>query len=252
MIVLIVALVGGLLAGHLLGGSLANLERLSLRLPWLVPSALGLQIVAFSPIGHRLPSAAVVAMHVSSYGLLLVCVAANLWRPPVICFGAGVLCNAFTIVVNGGYMPASRAALALAGLPLRAQPHNNSELAGPGAHLAFLGDIFAVPRAVPLANIFSIGDLLIAFGLAWLLAAGMRLTAAPDGAPGPPASVAERPALVLRCTRCGASFPDRWRLKAHLAEHGVALPRDWQSPLGSKPRVVAVPPELSARHRAGV
>jgi hypothetical protein len=249
MVILIVALAGGLLAGTLLGGSLANLGRLSLRLPWLVPIALSLQIVAFSPVGHRLPSVAVVTMHVASYGLLLACVAANLRRPPVMCFGVGVFCNAITIVVNGGYMPASRAALRLAGLPVAAQPHNNSELAGSDAHLAFLGDVFAVPHAVPLANIFSLGDILVAIGLAWLVAAGMRRSAAPAGQPAAVASVAESPALVLRCTRCGATFADRWRLRAHLADHGVALPTDWQSPISRKPRVVAVPLELSARAR---
>jgi hypothetical protein len=251
MIVLIVALAGGLLAGALLGGSLANLERLSLRLPWLVPIALGLQIVAFSPVGHRLSSVAVVAMHIASYGLLLACVAANLRRPPVMCFGVGVSSNALTIVVNRGYMPASRAALRLAGLPVAAQPHNNSELAGSGAHLAFMGDVFAVPHAVPLANIFSPGDILIAVGLAWLVAAGMRRSGAPADRAEAVTPVAESPAFVLRCTRCGATFADRWRLRAHLADHGVALPRDWQSPVRLKPRVVAVPLELSARHVAG-
>ena len=183
MAILLVALAGGLLAGTLLGGSLANLEQLSLRLAWLVPIALGLQIVAFSPVGHGLPSVVVVTMHITSYGLLLACVAANLRRLPVVCLGVGVFCNAITIVVNGGYMPASRAALRLAGLPVAAQPHNNSVLAGSGAHLAFMGDVFAVPHAVPLANIFSVGDILIAIGLAWLVAAGMRQSAASAGQP---------------------------------------------------------------------
>jgi hypothetical protein len=251
MAILLVALAAGLLAGVLLGGSLANLDQLSLRLAWLVPIALGLQIVAFSPVGHGLPSVVVVTMHVTSYGLLLACVAANLRRPPVMCLGVGVFCNAITIVVNGGYMPASRAALRLAGLPVAAQPHNNSELAGSGAHLAFMGDVFAVPHAVPLANIFSVGDILIAIGLAWLVAAGMRRSAACAEQPAAVTSVAESSAFALRCTRCGATFADRWRLRAHLADHGVALPRDWQSPVRLKPRVVAVPLELSARHGPG-
>jgi hypothetical protein len=32
---------------------------------------------------------------------------------------------------------------------------------GPDTKLAFLGDIFVFPRPLPLANVFSIGDLLI-------------------------------------------------------------------------------------------
>jgi hypothetical protein len=187
VLVLVAAVAGGLLGGALLGGSFANLERLSLRLAWLVVLALLMQIVAFSPLGAWLPHDAVIALHITSYGLLLTCVAMNLTRPPVMCFGAGVLCNAVTIVVNGGYMPASRAALRLAGLPVSSEPHNNSELAGSGAHLTFLGDILALPHGLPLANVFSVGDILIAIGLAWLIADAMRRTPDSGQAPTEPA-----------------------------------------------------------------
>ena len=168
-----IAVAGGLIAGALLGGSLANLERLSLRLAWLVVLALALQIVAFSPLGARFSTSVVVGLHLLSYGLLLTCVVANLRRPPVMLFGVGVLSNTIAIAVNHGYMPASRAALRLAGLPISAVPHNNSELAAAGAHLTFLGDVFALPHGVPLANIFSVGDMLIAIALAWLIAEAM-------------------------------------------------------------------------------
>jgi hypothetical protein len=195
--ILVVAVVGGLLAGALSGGSLASLERLTLRFAWMVVVALLLQIVAFSPLGDWLPHAAVIGLHFASYALLLTCVAANIRRPPIICFGIGVLSNAVTIVVNVGYMPASRAALRLAGLPISRIPHNNSELAGRGAHLAFLGDIFALPHGVPLANIFSVGDVLIAVGLAWLIADGMRVTGETVATPGddPSRPVAEEPRI---------------------------------------------------------
>ena len=184
MFILVVAVVGGLLAGVLSGGSLASLERLTLRFAWMVVVALLLQIVAFSPLGDWLPHAVVIGLHFASYALLLTCVAANIRRPPIICFGIGVLSNAITIVVNAGYMPASRAALRLAGLPISSTPHNNSELAGPGAHLTFLGDVFALPHGVPLANIFSVGDVLIAVGLAWLIADGMKVTGETVATPG--------------------------------------------------------------------
>jgi hypothetical protein len=175
VLVLVAAIAGGLLAGTLLGGSLANLEHLSLRLAWLVVLALAAQLVAFSPLGARLPHEAVIALHIGSYGLLLAFVVTNIRRRPVMCFGAGVLANAVTIVLNGGYMPATHTALRLAGLPVSARPHNNSMLAGPTTHLLFLGDVLAVPHALPLANVFSIGDILIAIGLAWLIADAMRM-----------------------------------------------------------------------------
>jgi hypothetical protein len=249
MFILVVALAGGLLVGALLGGSFANLERLSLRLAWLVVVALLIQIVAFSPLGARLPHPVVIALHIASYGLLLACVAVNLRRPPLMCLGVGLLSNAVTIVVNGGYMPASRAALRLAGLPVSVQPHNNSELAGPHTHLAFLGDVFALPHAVPLANIFSVGDILIALGVAWLIVEAMRTPAAADGLAEDETPVGAPSALTFGCTRCGASFADRWRLRAHLAEHDVLV--RWQPPLNPKSRVAKVPIELSARPHAG-
>ena len=180
-----IAVAGGLIAGALLGGTLANLERLSLRFAWLVVLALALQIIAFSPLGARFSSTVDVGLHLLSYALLLTCVAANLRRPPVMLFGVGVLSNTIAIVVNHGYMPASRAALRLAGLPVSAVPHNNSELAGAGAHLTALGDIFALPHGVPLANIFSVGDMLIALGLAWLIADAMRRPATAPPRPVP-------------------------------------------------------------------
>ena len=173
MFVLVVAVVGGLLAGLLLGGSLGNLERLSLRFGPLAVIALALQLVAFSPLGDRLPSAGVVALHLASYALLLTFVVANVRRRAVVCFGIGVISNTVVIVANGGYMPASRAALRLAGLPASAGPHNNSEIAGAATRLGFMSDVFALPHGVPLANVFSVGDVLIALGLAWLIAAGM-------------------------------------------------------------------------------
>ena len=38
----------------------------------------------------------------------------------------------------------------------------------------FLTDIFALPRWVPFANVFSVGDLLIATGIALVIVIAMR------------------------------------------------------------------------------
>ncbi len=194
MFVLVVAVVGGLLGGLLLGGSLGNLERLSLRLAPLVVLALVVQLVAFSPLEKHFSRPEIVALHLGSYALLLTFVAANVRRRPVVCFGAGVISNTLAIVVNGGLMPATRGALRLAGLTEAAGYHNNSVVAGSGTHLRFLVDVFALPHGVPLANIFSVGDVLIAVGLAWLIAAGMRDDRAAQAAPAPqpPHAVSER------------------------------------------------------------
>ena len=58
------------------------------------------------------------------------------------------------------------AALKTAGIHLEPGEFLNSGvLAHP--HLGFLGDVFAIPAGFPLANVFSIGDVLIVLGVAW-------------------------------------------------------------------------------------
>ena len=51
------------------------------------------------------------------------------------------------------------------------------------ARLWFLGDVFAVPASWPFANVFSIGDVLIAVGAAWAIVASTRRRDREDQAP---------------------------------------------------------------------
>ena len=73
-------------------------------------------------------------------------------------------------------MPASRGALETAGLDVQSGQFANSDYVE-GAHVAFLGDVFAVPAGWPGANVFSVGDVLMLVGvfLAVHAAAGSRL-----------------------------------------------------------------------------
>ncbi len=54
------------------------------------------------------------------------------------------------------------------------------------------------------------------------------------------------------CSHCGATFANRWGLRAHLLQHGVVAAAEWQASAEPKPRVVAIPFELSGRRRAGL
>lgn len=71
-----------------------------------------------------------------------------------------------TIALNGGTLPASPSALCTAGGDLDSSEFLNSGvLTDP--HLPWLGDVFAIPEGWPLANVFSIGDVLVLAGVGW-------------------------------------------------------------------------------------
>ena len=87
--------------------------------------------------------------------------------------GLGALCNLVAIAANGGAMPADAWALATAGLDGPGAHTNSVVLASPPS-LRPLTDIFAVPAWVPLANVFSVGDVLIGVGIVLVIVAAMR------------------------------------------------------------------------------
>jgi Family of unknown function (DUF5317) len=63
-------------------------------------------------------------------------------------------------------MPASPRALEQSGRAAASGFANSAPLTH--AHLTFLGDIIATPRWLPFANVFSIGDITLVIGRAWL------------------------------------------------------------------------------------
>lgn len=174
MFVLIAALAAGLAAGYAMGGRLRNIDRLRIRLPWLAIVALGLQFVAFSPLRGSLGDPGVVTLHFLSYGLLVWFVIVNRQRTGIVVGGAGLLMNLLAIALNGGYMPASRHALEVAGEQFAGATANNSTVIHEGTRLWFLGDVFAIPDGTILSNVFSVGDVLIIAGVAILIATAMR------------------------------------------------------------------------------
>ena len=160
----------GVAVSVVLGGDLSQLAALPLRDPALLVAGLAGQIVAFGLLPRMFgsPSIALVAtLHLISY----VAAGIFLWRnarvPGLLLVGAGAILNGTTIALNGGTLPASAAALRTAGVVEAAQP-SRSGLVNSGvlAHpvLPWLGDVFAIPAVVPLANVFSIGDVVIVAG----------------------------------------------------------------------------------------
>jgi hypothetical protein len=164
-------LVAGLVAGFALGGSLERLATVRFRLGAVAVVALAIQLVLFSPLADGLSDGVARLIYVLSTALVGVVVLANLRLTgvPVIALGAGL--NLLAIAVNGGAMPASPEALAAVGLGVGGNT-NSVVVADPV--LAPLTDVFAMPAWMPLANVFSIGDVLIGLGLAIAVAAAMR------------------------------------------------------------------------------
>ncbi len=150
----------------LLGGRLSALADVSLRRGELALAALALQVLVVVVVPDRLDGVHV-PLHLASYVLAGAAAWANRAVPGVALLALGGALNAAAIVANGGVMPASPEALATAGLADVPSGEFVNSAAVEDARLAPLGDVFAIPAGVPLANVFSIGDVLIVAGLTW-------------------------------------------------------------------------------------
>lgn len=148
------------------GRSLAGLRHLRLRWTGLVPAALALQvgITTLFPDGRPALHA---ALHLASYALAGAFVVVNRRVPGILPLALGGLLNLAAIAANGGTMPAWPAAMDVAGLDPGPGFANAGAVAHP--HLLPLGDVIPVPGPHPLANVLSVGDLLIFAGLLLLL-----------------------------------------------------------------------------------
>ena len=157
---LLPSIVVGLALALALGGDLRRLAAYPLRLEWIAPAALAVQVVIFS--GRvELTAGETASLHLLTYGLLVVFVLANVRSMTLLPVAAGLVLNTLAIAANAGVMPVSRRAAAAAGIIIPGKANVSLH----ATHLRWLGDIFALPVRFPLANVFSIGDLLIGFGM---------------------------------------------------------------------------------------
>ena len=172
---LLVAVILSVLTVPSAGGSLSALGRVRLRYPVAIFGALAIQIAIISvapggsPWLHRV-------LYVGSYALAAVFVVANRRVVGMRVLALGATLNVVAIVANSGVMPASRSALRFAGtLTTSTKFLNSAAVSHP--RLLFLGDILPVPHAIPFANVYSIGDVCIAVGVAIAIhgLAGSRL-----------------------------------------------------------------------------
>jgi len=176
-VLLLAVCVLGLLSPLLVGRWPAGLLLHPWRWPLLIWVTLGLQVVA---VEVPLPGALAPVLHVLTYVVVVGFLVINRSLPRITVVAAGAASNGVTIALNGGVLPASAGAVHAAALDPQLAFANSAVV--PHPVLPWLGDVFAWPAPLPLANTFSVGDVLIAVGvvlLAWTGSA--RLGHAPAG-----------------------------------------------------------------------
>ena len=174
---IVLAALGVVVASVVLArGSLAAIASIQLRGLRIVAVAMVLQIAVINVFEQVLPHGVARGAHVVSYALAAAFLFVNRRISGFRIVALGAVLNVAPIVANGGVMPASPAAIERAGRAASTDKFVNSA-ATPDAHLALLGDVFAVPAGYPLANVFSVGDVVLVVGAAVVLhsAAGSRL-----------------------------------------------------------------------------
>jgi len=173
----------GIVLGLLARGRLEGLATLRLRWAWLAVAGLLIQVVLFSQAGNELVGDAAPAIYVGSTLAVFVAVVRNLRIPGMPLVALGSLSNLVAISANGGFMPASAEALTAAGLDGPGEHTNSVVLENPAFEL--LTDTFAIPGSLPLANVFSVGDVLLGIGIVAVIVAAMRRRVPAEGAARP-------------------------------------------------------------------
>jgi hypothetical protein len=205
----------------LAGGRLSALERLPLRGWPLLAGMLGGLWLGTGAALAGLPS----PLHWLALTAAACCALAYCLRNRTVhgtgLVGTGLLLNALVVMLNGG-MPVSAPAAARAGTSYPdavADPRHVP--AGPRTALGSLGDVVPVPLPVR-PEVVSVGDVLVAAGLAQLLVTAMLRGARPERPPpparnvptgrtppatAPPAPDADLPDGIVRVFRPGEHTP---------------------------------------------
>ena len=146
----------------LLGGRIGLLADIQFKRAWVGVSAVLIQTLVLG-VFPDLDKTLIAGVHLFTYGLMFFFLVANLSLPGLWLIGLGGACNAAAIAANDGVMPAQPSALDTAGIVhVPGEFSNSAAVADP--NLWFLGDVFAMPASWPLANVFSIGDIILIVG----------------------------------------------------------------------------------------
>lgn len=162
----------GLLAGYAARGRIENLAHLHFRWPWLVVAVLVVRVATVLTPLHRVEGVQYVYA-VSLAGL----VAWTIWHvnhvPGILLVAAGSALNLLVIAANGGRMPVAPELAA----SLVQQGHAGQYIVMTSdTHLNWLADGIVLPGFVGrgLVELYSPGDLVVALGIAVVIALAMR------------------------------------------------------------------------------
>jgi hypothetical protein len=161
----------------LTGGDLTALARVKLRwMPALFATVMA-QVVVTTVVSESVPVGLYAAVHVATYLPAAVFVWMNRSVRGLPVLGLGGALNFAAIIANGGVMPSLPSAAAAAGHTATSAFVNSAPSSG--SALWFLGDVFAWPQPLPLANVFSVGDILLLLGAALVLHTACRQRSEP-------------------------------------------------------------------------
>ncbi len=187
---LLAGIVLGLILGLAAGGRLDNFLAVRLRWTLLIFVALAIRLATEAALARDVDLANQyrVPLLAAAYATLVAALWVNRARPGMSLALVGTGLNAAAILINGGYMPVWDEALAAAGMtaadimsPIHFLVSTNPPIdflrqAGP------LGDVIPIPFPL-VRNVLSIGDVLLATGLAFFVFASLLRD--PELAPSP-------------------------------------------------------------------
>jgi hypothetical protein len=175
------------------------------RFAWwgIVLVAFGIELALYNPPVDSMPLAVTFGpwVWVASRIALLGAVARNVrlrgsWSIPCLVLGLGIALNTVVIVANDGYMPQSVSAatsvwgVRAAGQEVEPGRLQNTRPMDSDSRLSWLGDVLPQPTWLPRPNVLSIGDVLLAVGMAGWIFSNLR-GVEPTSQCGDPSSVAD-------------------------------------------------------------
>ena len=167
MLLVVLTVFGGIVVGWVRGGRVRNLGTVALRSTWLIVVAVLAQtVLGFTPLAEPMALALLIASQIA----VLAFAARNWLLPGALLVGAGALANGVVIAANGAMPVSEEAMLRIARHPLEIASAKH-RLMEPTDALPWLADVIPLPA---LAQVVSVGDVLLAAGIGVLVATLMQ------------------------------------------------------------------------------